>query len=367
MGLRRGVWTALLALPLIAVCVVAWSRRPHAVDPAWPQAARRIVDPASGQPYRIEQLFVAAGRDRIAAVLVRPDDERVRPLLITVSGSGEGLEPAEGALQRRLVAQGYAVLRLGKKGVGASSGNWRNETFDDRAHNVRAALDWAGTRPDLDSRGVVLYGHSQGGYVIPLVAGDPRVAALILAAGSARPVRDQIADEWHETARRTGANEVESRQRAARNRRWLDAALAGCPLLAYHYLCHIYRYDPALALAAMRKPVLAIFAEHDLMVPPATNLARMRTLLAADADARFVVLPRSNHLFWTSVSGLPDEYERLIGPAALFPHAEPGNPDHARLAGSRSNRAPYAEGYFDAIDAFLARYRPSPETPVPSA
>lgn len=356
--LRRGLWTGLVALAVIAACVVAWPRRGHAADPAWPTASRAVVDPASGARYRIEQVFVPAGRDLIAAVLVRPEHDRPCTLVVTVSGSGEGLEPAEGALQRRLVAQGYAVLRLGKKGVGASSGNWRTETFEDRARNVRAALEWASTRRDLEPGNVVLYGHSQGGYVIPLVAADPRVGALILAAGSARPVRDQIADESFEVARRGGVGEVQALRQAARTRRLLDVALSACPVVAYHYLCHVYRHDPAPALAAIRKPVLALFGENDPMVPPAANLAPMRALLAAGPDARIVVLPNGNHMFWTSRTGLTDEYPRLLRPDAAFAYAEPGNADHARLGRQWANRAPYADGYFEAIEAFLVHHAP---------
>lgn len=359
MKIRRAVLAGALALPLAAICAVAWPRRDHVADPAWQHAPRRIVDPASGQPYRLERLFVHEGDDEIASVLIRPDDERRRALVISVSGSGEGLEPADGPLQRRLVGQGYAVLRLGKKGVGASSGNWRNEDFADRARNVRAALDWAASRTDLDADRVVLYGHSQGGYVIPMVAGDPRVAALILAAGPARVVRDQIADEAYQSALRSGTGEAKARARAMRSQRWLDIALAGCGAVAYHYLCHVYRHDPSPALAALRKPVLALFGEHDPMVPPATNLERMRELLRSDPDARVVVLPRSNHMFWTSTTGLPDEYPRLLAPVAAFAHARADDPDHVRLSQGWPDRAPYATGYFDAIDAFLARHVPA--------
>lgn len=258
-------------------------------------------------------------------------------------------------------AQGYAVLRLGKKGVGASSGNWRNETFADRARNVRAAIDWAAARRDLDAGNIVLYGHSQGAYVIPLVADDPRVAGLILAAGSARPVRMQIADEAGQVALRSGASDAQSTRHAARTRRWLDVALSGFPIVAYHYLCHVYRYDPAPALAVIRKPVLALFGENDPMVPPATNLEPMRALLAGNGEARLVVLPKANHMFWTSARGLPEEYAELLLPHARFAHARAGNADHARLDAYWSNRAPYADGYFEAIDAFLARCAPAGE------
>lgn len=106
---------ALLILPVIAIGLLAWSRRERAADPHWPQTARTIIDPESGHGYRLEQVFVPAERDRIAAVLIRPDDDRPRPLLITVSGSGDGLEPAEGTLQRRLVRQGVCRVALGQE------------------------------------------------------------------------------------------------------------------------------------------------------------------------------------------------------------------------------------------------------------
>lgn len=340
---------------------LAWSRWPAKADPSWVQAARRIVDPETGGAYRLERVLVDSGRDLIAATLIRPDTAARAPLLVTVTGSGEGLLPAEGPLQRRQVGRGFAVLTLGKPGVGASSGNWRNETFRDRAEGVRAALDWATARPDLDATHTVLYGHSQGGYVIPLLADDARVAALILAAGPAQPVREQIATERYETAVRAGTPAPDARASARRLTRGLDVALAGCDLLAYHYLCHIYRYDPAPALGAIRKPVLALFGSNDPLVPPGGNLERMRTLLAGSADARLPVLPAANHQLWESVTGLPDEYRRLIGPEAQFAHARADDADHQRLRRVGSNRVRFAAGYFEQIDAFIDRHVPPPD------
>ncbi len=357
--LRRYVSATLCVMLLAVGGWLAWSRWPATVDPTWVQAARRIVDPESGGAYRLERVFVDSGRDRIAATLIRPDSAARAPLLVTVSGSGEGLLPTEGPLQRRLVWRGFAVLTLGKPGVGASSGNWRNETFRDRAAGVRAALDWAAARVDLDATHTVLYGHSQGGYVIPLLADDARVAALILAAGPAQPVREQIATERYETAAREGSPAPDARASAGWLTRGLDIALAGCDLVAYHYLCHIYRYDPAPALGAIRKPVLALFGSNDPLVPPAGNLDRMRVLLAGSSDARLPVLPSANHLLWESVSGLPAEYPSLIGGEAQFAYARADDADHQRLRRVGSNRVRFAAGYFEQIDAFIDRHVPA--------
>ena len=338
-----------------------------ASGPDWPQPARRIVDPDSGQPYRLERVFVPSGPHRIAATLLRPDHDGRVPVLVSVSGSRDGIAPAEGPLQRRLVRRGLAVLTLGKKGVGASTGDWRKEDFTERAANVRAALDWLATRPDIEDSRVVLYGHSQGGYVVPLAADDPRVAALILAAAPAEPPRAQIASERFETLRRQGASDADARARARRQMRWLDVLLSGCRLGAYHYLCRVYRHDPVPALSAVRQPVLALFGDNDPLVPPAANLAPMEAALAANPLAEVQVFRGSNHLFWDSVSGLPGEYPQLLDEDVAFPHGEAGNPDHERLRRGAYSRARFVPGYFEAIDRFLERHLrlpPSPAAPL---
>ncbi len=332
----------------------------------WPQPARRILDPESGQPYWLERVFVTSGTDRIAATFLRPDNKNKPPVLISISGSQDGISPAEGPLQRRLVQRGFAVLTLGKKGVGASTGDWRKENFEDRADNVRAALDWLSSHSDIDATRTVLYGHSQGGYVIPLAADDPRVAALILAAGPAQTVRAQIATERFETLLRQGVSEQKARTRARWTTRWLDLLLSGCRLGAYHYLCRIYRYDPQPALTALHKPVLVLLGSNDPLVPPASNFEPMKAMLASNPDAHLRVLPKSNHLFWESVSGLPEEYHHLIGPEAQYPHADSDNPDHVRLRKNAINRVRFASGYFEAIDTFLDRYIPARAWPRPN-
>jgi dienelactone hydrolase len=326
---------------------------------AWLQPPRSLVDPESGAGYRLERVYVQSGKDRIAATFIRPDDDARVPVMITVSGAQDGLLAAEGPLQRRLVRRGMGVLSLGKKGVGASSGHWKKESFHDRADNVRAAMDWVSSRDDVDASRIVLYGHSQGGYVIPLVAGDPRIAAMILAAGPAETVREQIQSYEFEQKRRGGLGEAEARGKARALTRRLDLLSKGCGLGAFHYLCRIYHFDPAAPLAAIPVPVLALFAEKDPMVPPGANLERMRTALSSNPEAHLRVIPEANHDFIKSVTGLMTEVHSLIGPPAQFAHARSGDPDHERLRKAWHNRVEYGDGFFEAIETFLDRYVPA--------
>jgi dienelactone hydrolase len=327
-------------------------------DAGWSTPARTVHDPEHDRRYRLENVFIPAGRDVIAGTLLVPAVDLPPPLVLAVSGAGEGLLVPESPVFRELLARGYAVLALGKKGVGASSGNWRRESFHDRAANVVAALDWAAARGDIDAGRTVLYGHSQGGYVIPLMAGDPRVQALVLAAGPSRDVRGQIRDHSLTTAIFMGEDGAAAERKAARTTRLLDIATRACPVVRFHYLCHVYRYDPAPALAALSKPVLSLFNENDEMVPPSTNMALMRTLLAANPEAEILLLAGADHSHVLNPTGLQANQSALMIPQARYLHARSDDPDHARLAALWTNRLPYAEGFIDAVASFIVRHVP---------
>lgn len=325
-------------------------------DTAWLEPARKITDPESGNVYLREQVFVASGPHEIASVFMRPDSPAVVPAFVVVSGSQDGILTAESPLHRRMLDNGFAVLVFGKKGAGASSGDWRDETFEDRARNVAAAIDWLEGRADVDAARVILFGHSQGGYVIPLLSPDPRVVGFVLSAASAEPVRDQIRTDQFEAYLREGLAEAEAGKKADSDQAWLDALLSGCGLWAYHYLCNIYDFEPRPHLESLDKPVLALFGENDPMVPPSRNLEPMTRYLAGNKHARVVLLPEANHMFWRSRTGATQEYAELVGPPAKFARFNADDPDHVRLAGLGANRVVYAESYLDAVEGFAIQH-----------
>jgi fermentation-respiration switch protein FrsA (DUF1100 family) len=81
-------------------------------------------------------------------------------------------------------------------------------------------------------------------------------------------------------------------------------------------------YDPRPVLMKVKCPVLAINGERDLQVPYKENLSAIEAALKAgeNKDHTIVKLPSLNHLFQTSQSGSPAEYEKLeetISPTAL--------------------------------------------------
>lgn len=82
------------------------------------------------------------------------------------------------------------------------------------------------------------------------------------------------------------------------------------------------RHDTASTLQSLRCPVLALFGEKDVQVPPKGNREAIRAALerAGNVRSSVEVLPRLNHFFQTCETGCPTEYGRInetIAPVAL--------------------------------------------------
>jgi fermentation-respiration switch protein FrsA (DUF1100 family) len=80
-------------------------------------------------------------------------------------------------------------------------------------------------------------------------------------------------------------------------------------------------YDPKAALRKVTCPVLSIFGEKDLQVPPTENSIAVEEALRAsgNSDYTVTVLPQLNHLFQKADTGSLDEYaviEQTLSPLA---------------------------------------------------
>jgi pimeloyl-ACP methyl ester carboxylesterase len=247
-----------------------------------------------------------------------------------------------------LTRAGYAVLRTDDRGVGGTSGNLNDANYTDLADDVAAGVGFLRGRPDIDPAQVGLFGHSEGGYLAPLVAARPDsgVAFVIAMAGpsvvGADVVNEQTRligaaegtppDELDVQVRDTtalvallragdiaGAKELAHRQNAAlpEDKRAKDSDIDA--QISPNFTA-LVAYDPAPALQALRVPVLAFYGGKDLQVPAAQNEQPMRDNLAADPDATVHTFPGLNHLMQPTETGKPSEYttiETTISPEVL--------------------------------------------------
>jgi alpha/beta superfamily hydrolase len=184
------------------------------------------------------------------------------------------------AVAEALAAVGVSTLRYDKRGVGASGGDYLTTGMQQRLADAQAALGWLSAR--TAGLPLLVVGHSEGTYYAAQLAGNGGVAGAVLLSGSARSggevlawQTEQLADKLPPTARlvlRLMRTDVIKSQRRNQARIMASSAdvirLQGVRVNA-RWVRDFVRYDPAVALARVTEPVLAITGGHDLQVPPA--------------------------------------------------------------------------------------------------
>jgi pimeloyl-ACP methyl ester carboxylesterase len=101
--------------------------------------------------------------------------------VVMAGGAGVTKEPATDRFAARFHAAGYSVLAFDFRGFGASGGRPRQVLkIAAQQADWRAAIDFAGSLPEVDQRRIALWGFSlAGGQVWPVAAGRPDVAGII--------------------------------------------------------------------------------------------------------------------------------------------------------------------------------------------
>ena len=114
----------------------------------------------------------------------------ITALMITGSGQQDRDETLFGhkpfaVIADYLTKNGYAVLRIDDRGVGKTTGAGTLDTATsaDFAKDIEAAVTYLRTRKDVSKIGLI--GHSEGGFIAPMVAAkDSKIAFIISLAGT---------------------------------------------------------------------------------------------------------------------------------------------------------------------------------------
>ncbi|QOC22395.1 alpha/beta fold hydrolase [Wenzhouxiangella sp. AB-CW3] len=256
------------------------------------------------------ELDFDASAGTLSGTLFLPPGEGPYPAVIFLAGSGDesyrtGWEGERRSwfwpeLQAWFAERGYAVYIFDKPGVGRSEGDWRKEDFGHRADNALAAVRMLGARSEIDKTRLGLLGHSQGGWIAVKAAArvPDDIAWVVSLAGPAIGVRQQIIED---TVNRWQCDEQSALGlRRAGLGTMLSVMGALGRVVPAGYLSRIVRYDPADDLARMRQPMLALFATHDIMVMPETNVPRLERYFGRDTGNTHLVvetIPGLDHFF----------------------------------------------------------------------
>ncbi|MEX2110589.1 MAG: alpha/beta fold hydrolase [Gemmatimonadaceae bacterium] len=261
------------------------------------------------------------GRATLVGSLVKPVSKGPYPAIVIIHGSGEqGRNISYYSVWGEFFArQGVAALIYDKRGVGQSTGDHERATFDDLAGDVLAAVAALKKRSDIKARQI---GISQGGWLAPLVASrTDDVTYLILNVGPAVTVREQELHRVEYSLRADEFSEEDIQQALAYTRRVFAAAYSGESkeelfaeaeqLKSRKWAAHVelvssdtdlegwrlIRYDPSAVLKKTTIPLLALFGEFDVLVPPKENVDRLRAYLsdAGNDDFTIRVIPGVGH------------------------------------------------------------------------
>jgi len=137
--------------------------------------------------YQVIYGSVSSRGGRLRTILTGPKGEGRRPALFLIQGIGlfsidnpiGPLSPYK-TIVDDFTRHGFVTLRVDKPGCGDSEGGpARDVDFDTELDGYRQALKMLKTRSDVDADRVVIFGHSMGGVMAPLLAADVPVRGII--------------------------------------------------------------------------------------------------------------------------------------------------------------------------------------------
>jgi fermentation-respiration switch protein FrsA (DUF1100 family) len=330
---------------------------------AEPFALARSQEPQPPFPYESVDARFNNGPIPLAGTLTIPQGNGPFPVAVLISGSGQqdrdesimGHKPFL-VLADWLARQGIATLRYDDRGVGESGGNPVGATSADFAEDALAAVEYLQGDARFSSIGMI--GHSEGGLIAPMVAGQSdAVAFVVLLAGPGLSGADVLGKQTEDLMRAEGASrsaidwrigwgldvielaasELSTDEAASQIRTTVESAAGDVPLgmeqlvsdaaieetvaaFTDPWMRYFLAYDPQPALAALPIPVLAVIGSLDLQVSAQFNIPALETALSGNPDATVVELDGLNHLFQTATTGALSEYVQIdetFAPEAL--------------------------------------------------
>ncbi|GAA0210032.1 CocE/NonD family hydrolase [Saccharothrix mutabilis subsp. mutabilis] len=301
----RKLWKTLAALLILALVATGWVVYQH--------------------DYALREERVEIGDLR--AVLARPRTGDRHGLVVFVHGDGP-VDATHDTFYRPLweafARAGYASLSWDKPGVAGAPGNWLHQSMADRADEVRRALAWARTRPEVDPDRVGLWGASQAGWVMPAVAADTDVAFVIAVGTAVNWLRQ---GRYNLLAELPPGEDPEAA--LARRETRLDLVRRNVSFEEYRnatgdremtpdrwrFVLANHRSDATADLARVRAPVLLLLGEHDRNVDIAETETTYRRLIG---DLEVHRYPNATHGLTRDTNDLVLAATAVAAPRALF-------------------------------------------------
>jgi uncharacterized protein len=279
---------------------------------------------AATQLFDERAITFANGAVTLAGTLLLPRTGSSVPAVVFAHGSGAEGRWASRFLATQLASHGSAALIFDKRGVGASTGDWRTASLEDLAADVAAAVARLRAEPRIDARRIGIHGHSQGGTLAPFIAARAEGVAFVIGSAAAGVPMDSseifsilnsvlpaATSHTDSLDARAFVDEVISVAYHGRSRTRLDSLAVSMrgrpwyfelppPSHSYWSFSRVYGgYQPMEWWARVRVPVLLIYGAADQRVPAVESAARIAATLirSGNGDVTVRILPYADHTF----------------------------------------------------------------------
>ncbi|MEW7277761.1 alpha/beta hydrolase [Aquimarina sp. 2201CG1-2-11] len=262
----------------------------------------------------------------LKGVLAKPQNKISFPLVIFVHGDGAADRFQQGYYKyfwKELSKKGIGYLSWDKQGVGESQGNWLSQTMDDRAREVLSAINYVKNRKDITTNKIILWGISQGGWVIPKVSQlSDDVSSLIFQSAAVNWLRQ---GKYYTLLKLL--NEGYSEEQILECEIYNDAGIEYLSKNAYNeykanfeeqpdfvknafslmgeqrwgFVVKNYQSDIVNDLKQVKKPVLAVFGDKDENVDAEESLEVFKNTFLENGNKTY-----KSHLFKDATHSLID-------------------------------------------------------------
>lgn len=308
-------------------------------------------DTATG--YAMQDLnFIANGNELYGKLITPGSYTNKLPVIVFVHGSGpEDYSSSDNYryLWEAFTGIGFACFSWDRPGVGQSQGTWYTASVADRAEEVTAAVSKLKTLAPVDSTKIGFWGISQAGWVMPLAAQKTAPAFVITVSSPVTTAFEQELYRVKSEMKAEGFSETDIRKAVAYNQKlrkmiqadepyesfsklqldikgqpWADNVIGG-EKIVYDYLSIVFKKDLAPDLTVLKCPVLAIWGENDLVVPPGKSATTYEQQMKATGNTHALtrIIPKADHTLTLNLTGKRaetiarrDQYKN--DPAAVF-------------------------------------------------
>ena len=309
---------------------------PMTLTPGAP-VVRRPQTPVGPFPYTTEEVSFSNGDAVLKGTLTMPADcDRKTPVLVMVTGSGLQNRDEElfghkpfAVIADAFARAGIATLRYDDRGFGESTGDVVLCTTEDLKNDALAGVKLL--RDRFERVGVI--GHSEGGTIALMLAGERQVDFAVSLAGMIVSGAETLLAQNRRAFESAGLPESEVKAfarllsdtfTAIRTRAPLPSAddyditdalrknyAAALPSFRTPYMEFFLGLDLSASLSGITCPVMALNGTKDTQVQCDRNIAVLEAGLPSNSRSVIRAEDGLNHLFQHCVTGEVSEYKNI--------------------------------------------------------